>query len=105
VASSTISLERAMNATAIFADQIWRNRSLVLRTRRPVRFHQEAVVNAIYFVLAVGATSAGIFALMTRADRINRRRGPSDGGASDSSVNDSAVRSWFGPYGGGRNDW
>ena len=62
-------------------------------------------MDVIYFVLAVAAVSAAIFALMMRTDRINRRRGPSDGSASDSSVNDSAVRSWFGPYGGGRNDW
>jgi hypothetical protein len=62
-------------------------------------------MDTIYFLLAVAATSAAIFALMMRADRIKRRRGSSDGGASDSSVNDSAVRSWFGPYGGGRNDW
>jgi hypothetical protein len=60
-------------------------------------------MDTIYFVLAVAATSGAIFALMMRADRINRRRGSSDG--ADSSVNDSAVRSWFGPYGGGRNDW
>ena len=63
-----------------------------------------AVVDVIYFLLAVSATSAVIFALMMRADRINRRRG-SDGGASDPSINDSSLASWFGPYGGGRNDW
>jgi hypothetical protein len=62
-------------------------------------------VNTIYFLLAVAATSAAIFSLMMRADRINRRRGSSDGGSSDPSVNDSSVASWFGPYGGGRNDW
>ena len=62
-------------------------------------------MNTIYFLLAVSAVSAAIFALMMRADRINRRRGSSDGGGSGSSVNDSAVKSWFGPYGGGRNDW
>jgi hypothetical protein len=68
-------------------------------------FRREAIVDVIYFLLAVGAVSAAIFALMMRADGINRRRGSSDGGSSDPSVNDSAVRSWFGPYGGGRNDW
>ena len=66
---------------------------------------QEAAVNTIYFCLAVAVTSSLIFALMIRTDRINRRRGSSDGGSSDPSLNDSAVRSWFGPYGGGRNDW
>ena len=66
-------------------------------------------MDTIYFLLAVAVTSAAIFALMMRADRISdrivRRRGSSDGGSSDRSLNDSAVRSWFGPYGGGRNDW
>jgi len=62
-------------------------------------------MDTIYFLLAVGATSAAIFALMMRADRISRRRGSSDGGSSDPSINDSSVASWFGPYGGGRNDW
>jgi len=62
-------------------------------------------VDTIYFLLAVSAVSAAIFALMMRADRINRRRGPSDGGSSDPSINDSSVASWFGPYGGGRRDW
>ncbi len=62
-------------------------------------------MQTVYFILAVTAVSTVIFMLMMRVDRINRRRGLSDGGSSDSSVNDSAVRSWFGPYGGGRNDW
>jgi hypothetical protein len=62
-------------------------------------------MDTIYFLLAVAATSGAIFALMMRADRVNRGRGSSDGGSSDPSANDSAVRSWFGPYGGGRNDW
>jgi hypothetical protein len=62
-------------------------------------------VQTIYFILAVAATSTVIFALMMRADRINRRRGSSDGGSSDPSINDSSVASWFGPYGGGRRDW
>ena len=61
-------------------------------------------MDTVYFLLAVAATSAVIFALMMRSDRISRRRG-SDGGSSDASVNDSAVRSWFGPYGGGTKDW
>ena len=62
-------------------------------------------MDTIYFLLAVAATSAAIFALMMRADRINRRRGSSDVGSSDPSVNDSSLASWFGPYGGGRRDW
>ena len=62
-------------------------------------------MNTIYFLLAVSAVSAAIFALMMRADRIDRRRRPSDGGSSDPSINDSSVASWFGPYGGGRRDW
>jgi hypothetical protein len=62
-------------------------------------------VQTIYFILAVAATSTVIFALMMRADRINRRRGLSDGVSSDPSINDSSVASWFGPYGGGRGDW
>ena len=62
-------------------------------------------MDTIYFLLAVAVTSAAIFALMMRADRINRRRGSSDGGSSDPSINDSSVASWFGPYGGGRRDW
>jgi len=62
-------------------------------------------MDTIYFLFAVGATSAAIFALMMRADRINRRRGSSDGGSSNPSSNDSSVASWFGPYGGGRSDW
>jgi len=62
-------------------------------------------MDTIYFLLAVAATSGAIFALMMRADRVKRGRRSSDGGSSDPSVNDSAVRSWFGPYGGGRNDW
>jgi hypothetical protein len=72
--------------------------------RSPVQ--QEAIVaDTIYFLLAVAAVSAAIFALSMRADRINRRRGPSDGGSSGPSINDSSVSSWFGPYGGGRSDW
>jgi hypothetical protein len=63
------------------------------------------VMDTIYFLLAVAATSGAIFALMMRADRVNRRRRSSDGGSSDPSINDRAVTSWFGPYGGGRNDW
>jgi hypothetical protein len=59
-------------------------------------------MDTIYFLLAVAVVSTVIFMLMMRVDRIDRRRG---GGSSDSSVNDSALRSWFGPYGGGRNDW
>jgi hypothetical protein len=62
-------------------------------------------VQTLTFILAVAGVSTVIFMLMMRADRISRRRGSSDGSSSDSSVNDSAVRSWFGPYGGGRNDW
>jgi hypothetical protein len=62
-------------------------------------------MDTVYFLLAVAAVSAIIFALMMRADRINRRRGSTDGGSSDTSVNDSSVASWFGPYGGGRRDW
>ena len=62
-------------------------------------------MQTIYFILAVAVTSTVIFMLMMRADRINRRRGSSDGGSSDPSVNDSSVTSWFGPYGGGRRDW
>ena len=62
-------------------------------------------MDTIYFLLAVAATSGAIFALMMRADRAKRGCGSSDGGLSDPSANDSAVRSWFGPYGGGRNDW
>jgi hypothetical protein len=62
-------------------------------------------MDTIYFVLAVAATSTAIFALTMRADRINRRRGSSDGGSSAPSTNDSAVASWFGPYGGGSKDW
>ncbi len=58
-------------------------------------------MDTVYFLLAVAATSSVLFMLMIRADRINRRRGSVDGGSSDSSINDSAVRSWFGPYGGG----
>jgi len=38
------------------------------------------VMDTIYFLLAVAATSGAIFALMMRADRINRRRRSSDGG-------------------------
>ena len=60
-------------------------------------------MDTIYFLLAVAVVSTVIFMLMMRVDRIDRRRGSS--GSSDSSVNDSALRSWFGPYGGGRNDW
>jgi hypothetical protein len=63
------------------------------------------VMDTIYFLLAVAVTSAAIFALMMRADSINRRRGSSDGSSSDPSLNDSSVASWFGPYGGGRKDW
>jgi hypothetical protein len=62
-------------------------------------------MDTIYFLLAVAATSAAHFALMMRADRISRRRGSSDGGSSDPSINDRSVASWFGPYGGGRGDW
>ena len=62
-------------------------------------------MQTLTFILAVAGVSTVIFMLMMRADRISRRRGSSDGSSSDSSVNDSAVRSWFGPYGGGRNDW
>lgn len=58
-------------------------------------------MDTVYFLLAVAATSSVLFMLMIRADRINRRRGSVDGGSSDSSINDSAVRSWFGTYGGG----
>ena len=62
-------------------------------------------MDTFYFLLAVAVTSSAIFALMMRADRINRRRGSSEGDSSDRSINDSAVASWFGPYGGGRKDW
>ena len=48
-------------------------------------------MNTIYFLLAVSATSAAIFALTTRADRINRRAASSDGSPSD-----SWTASWFG---------
>ncbi len=61
-------------------------------------------MDTIYFLLAVAATSAAIFALMMRADRVKRRRGSADGGSSDPSITDSSVASWFGPYGGGRGD-
>ncbi len=54
-------------------------------------------MDTIYFLLAVGATSVAIFALMMRADRINRPGGSSDGGSSDPSSDDSSVASWFGP--------
>jgi hypothetical protein len=63
-------------------------------------------VNTIYFLLAVSAVSAAIFALSMRADRGRRassHRGSYDPGVSSSS--DSSVASWFGPYGGGRRDW
>ena len=93
-----------MNGPAIFGDQLWRNQPVVPRTIKLPWSKRPNVMDTIYFVLAVAVTSAAIFALMMRADRINRRRGSSDG-ASDPSINDSAVRSWFGPYGGGRNDW
>jgi hypothetical protein len=59
---------------------------------------QEAVVNTIYFLLAVAAASTAIFALMMRADK--RRGTSSDSGSSDpgvSSTNDGWVASWFGP--------
>jgi hypothetical protein len=68
-------------------------------------FGRSAAMDTIYFLLAVAVVSTVIFMLMMRVDRIDRRRGSSGGGSSDSSVNDSALRSWFGPYGGGRNDW
>jgi hypothetical protein len=64
--------------------------------RSPVQ--QEAIVaDTIYFLLAVAAVSAAIFALSMRADR--GRRGSSDGGSYDpgvSSTTDSSVASWFG---------
>jgi hypothetical protein len=53
-------------------------------------------MDTIYFLLAVGATSAAIFALMVRSDR---RRAPSDSGSSDpgiSSTGDGWTTSWFG---------
>ena len=56
-------------------------------------------MNTIYFLLAVSATSAAIFALTTRADRINRRGASSDSGSYDpgvSSTTDSWTASWFG---------
>jgi hypothetical protein len=99
-----ISLECSMNVSAIIGDQIWRNRSLVPRTIARSSVQQEAIVaDTIYFLLAVAAVSAAIFALSMRADR--GRRGSSDGGSYDPSINDSSVASWFGPYGGGRRDW
>jgi hypothetical protein len=84
--------------------QIWRDRSSVPAQGTQNLSRQEAVVSTIYFLLAVAAASAAIFALMTRAEKVNRRRGSSDGGSSDPSINDSSVASWFGPYGGGRGD-
>jgi hypothetical protein len=55
------------------------------------------VTDTIYFLLAVAATSAVIFALPTRADR-GRRRVSSDGGSSPgiSSTSDGSTASWFG---------
>jgi hypothetical protein len=55
------------------------------------------VTDTIYFLLAVAATSAVIFALPTRADR-GRRRVSSDGGSSPgiSSTSDGSTTSWFG---------
>ena len=54
-----------------------------------------------YFLIAVGATSAVCFALMSRAERAKGRRTPSDGGASYdpgvSSVSDGwSLTHWFG---------
>jgi hypothetical protein len=57
-------------------------------------------MQTVLFILAVAVVSAGIFALMTRADRISDRivrgrRASSDSGSS--STNDGWVASWFGP--------
>ena len=70
-------------------------------------------MNTLYFILAVAATSAGIFALTTRADRISdrivRRRASSDGGsydpgASSGSASWSAATWWFGAHSGQLTD-
>jgi hypothetical protein len=53
------------------------------------------VTDTIYFLLAVAATSAVIFALPTRADR-GRRRVSSDNGSSDPGISSTSR--------GGRND-
>lgn len=61
------------------------------------------MADTIYFFLAVGVTSAVIFWLAMRADRISdrvSRRRASDVGSYDagvSSTNDGWVASWFGP--------
>ena len=55
-------------------------------------FGRSAAMDTIYFLLAVAVVSTVIFMLMMRVDRINRRRGSSDGGSSDSSVNDSCAQ-------------
>ena len=63
-------------------------------------------MQTIYFVLAVAAVSAIIFALTTRADRISdrisRRRASSDGsydpGLSSGSDGWSAASWWFGNH-------
>jgi hypothetical protein len=80
-------------------------KSVVCALHTIQRLWQGAVVNTIYFLLAVAATSGVIFTLLMRADRINRRRGSSDGGSSAPSTDESSVASWFGPYGGGRSEW
>jgi len=56
-------------------------------------------MDTIYFLLAVATTSAVIFALMTRADRANRRGASSDSGSYDpgvSATTDGWTASWFG---------
>jgi hypothetical protein len=60
-------------------------------------FGRSATVQTIYFLLAVTATSAAIFALMMRADK--RRGALLDSGSSDpgvSSGSDGWTTSWFG---------
>ena len=65
-------------------------------------------MNTLYFLLAVAAVSAAIFALTTRADRISRRAS-SDGGSSDPGLSAgsdgwSAANWWFGAHSGQSTD-
>jgi hypothetical protein len=86
-----------MNGRAIFGDQLWRNRWFVPRTIDDLGSEGAAVMDAIYFLLAVAATSTVIFALMMRADRINRRRGSSDGGSSTPQSTIARLQAGSGP--------